>query len=431
MEPSIIPPSAGTVKRKKRPLWILLSILSVLLIVVLLVVVIFPSVVLRHIFSRVESQTGIALTFDRAYFYLSEGSFLAIDGLAAKRQNHHDSNFDFTAASVRMPAMVPADFYSPTILVSGLHGTYERVGKDSETTTDSTTSDSFVKTLILSDAEIVFIDRTPEKPFRTTIFIKEFWAVCDHRPSLFDPFTCSMQGQIDTAAARVDWTENEKQKIVVSRVPIQLFVPYAPVLSDIFDAGSFNIQVDDLSDETQKKIHIALVLLSDCEIKPADEILAPAIQAALQKLDQSSIPALHDLKGKIDRLKNFMESLHPKLDKVAQIVARLKVLAPPDVRAEYEKFNSEFDRAKTVAESWTALMHDLDAIKANIVSDTFQHFVASGRPIEIDLHQENAEWQCDWYDVVVRLVEKNYREIIETQYVKRIQEIRDAVERFL
>ena len=47
----------------------------------------------------------------------------------------------------------------------------------------------------------------------------------------------------------------------------------------------------------------------------------------------------------------------------------------------------------------------------------------------MELHYENGGWQCDWYEVVVRLVEKNYLAVIAAQYQQRIQEIRDAVDR--
>jgi len=430
MNPPTFPLPVETVARKKRPLLTLLGVLSVLLFVVLVAAIAFPSLALRYVLSRATADTGIVLTFDRAYFFLDEGSFLGIDGLAVKRQDHPHSNFDLTAKNVRMPAMVPADFYSPVLHISGLRGTIERVGNDSESAAE-TAPDNFINTLMLIDAEVEFIDRTPEIPFRTTIQIKEFWAVNTKQPSFFEPFTCSLQGLIDTAEAGIALTKSEKHKIMVSQVPLDLFAPYAPVLDDIFEAGSMNIVVDDLTDETQKKLRLALTLLSDCKIKSVDDILAPVLRAALQQLDQSAVPALHELKGKIDRLKISTETLHTKMDKAAQIVDRLKVLAPPEVRQEYEKFKSDYDRAKAVAESWNTLLHDLDQIKANIVNETFQHFIASGRPIEIDLQQENGEWQYDWYEVVVRLVEKNYREIIATQYQRRIQEIREAVERFL
>jgi nucleotide-binding universal stress UspA family protein len=216
-------------------------------------------------------------------------------------------------------------------------------------------------------------------------------------------------------------------------MPLGLLAPYAPALDDIFDSGSMNINIDDLTDEKQRKIRIAVTLLSDCRIKSADEILAPAIQAALQTLDQSALPDVHELKGKIERLKLSTESLRTELEGVAKIVDTLKALAPRDVREKYDKYKNQYDRAKKSYDEWdtkfAALLKDLDRVKVGIVEDTFQHFIKSGTPIEVDIQEVEGEWQFDAYETVVRLVEKNYRTILTGEYQKRIQELRDAVDK--
>jgi hypothetical protein len=164
---------------KKRPLLTLTIGLSLLLVVIIAAAIIFPSTILRYTFSRIESQTGIALTFDRAYFYLQDGSFLCIEGLNIKRQNHHTGNFDLKAERVQMPAMVPQDFRSPILFISGLRGTYERVGSD---TTEEI--DPPFHALMLTNSEIDFMDRTLDKPFQATIQIKELTLTNTKRRSL-------------------------------------------------------------------------------------------------------------------------------------------------------------------------------------------------------------------------------------------------------
>ena len=422
--------------KKKHPILTTLGVLIIFLFIVLLAAVVFPSPILRYVFSRVEAETGVVITFDKAYFYLAEGTFLAIDGLAVKRQNHPISNFDLRAANVQMPAMVPKDFTSPVLLITGLRGFGERVGTDSADKKESTSEEKFsLQMIYVQDAEVDFIDRTLEKPFQTTIQIDEFCIIPAPRPLLLEPYACTIAGQISTAKVDVQLPENGGQEIDFTEVPLGLFAPYAPVLDDIFVEGSMNIRIDDLTEKKHKKLRVRITLLPDCEIKPANEILTPVIQEALQALDHSSVPALHDLKGKIDRLKTTATSLRSKVDKAAPIVGAVLAIAAPNAREEYEKAKSEYDRITHAYDEWNGkfevLAHDIDNIKVGIVNDTFRYFVDSGIPIEVELQQVDGEWQCDWYETVIQLIEKHYRTLIAGQYHKRIQEIQESVDRLL
>jgi len=429
-------------KKTQRPFLTTLAVLFVFLFGVLIVAFVLPSVVLRHLFSRVEAQTDIAITFDRAYFYLADGSFLYIGGLALKRQNHHSMNFDLQTESVRMPAMFPADFRRPVLLVTGLRGTVERVGNEPEPTgggvhrEGAVSEKTYIFALSLTDAEVDFIDCTLAQPFQTTIRINEFDVFQVNQQSLFEPYVFRGHGQIGTAKfAIVINPDDIRQQIGLAEVPFALLAPYAPVLDDIFASGSMNIQIDELSDEMQRRLRINIWLLPDCRIKSADELLAPALQAALRQLDNVAVPELQDLRQRIERLRAPAESARGRLDEVTRIIDRLSVLVPRDVREDYERFRREYDRAMAAHDEWNVrfetLLQDLDQVKIRIVEDTFQAFINSGAPIEIDLHEVDGEWQYDWYDVVVRLIERNYRAIIASQYQSRIQEIREAVDRLL
>ena len=424
---------------KKRLVLTILGILMGFLFVVLIAAVVFPAPVLRYVFSRVEAQTGIALTFDKAYFYLAEGSFLAFDGLTVKRQNHPAVNFDLRAENVRMPAMVPNDFRAPILLISGVRGTIERVGsEENEKKAGNGSKENGninLHALMLLDVEVDFIDRTPEKPFGTTVQVEKFSATNTDRFSLFSPYTCSGFGQISAAKFGIDYSAEDARKIEITGMPLGLFAPYAPVLDDIFETGSMNIKIDDLTDAAQKKMHVALTLLPDCKIKSADQLLAPAIQAALRQLDQSALPSLPESQKKIERLRISAESVRAEIDKVTPILDALKALAPRDVREQYEKLKKQYDRTKMDYDEWNTkfetLVRDLDRIKIGIVEDTFQHFINSGVPIELELREMNGEWNYDAYETVVRLVEKNYRTIVEAEFKKRISEIDDAMNRLL
>ena len=421
-----------SVIKKKHLLLTTLGLFIVFLLIVLIAAVVFPAPILRYVFSRIEAQSGIAFTFDKAYFYLQNGSFLSIEGLAIKRQNHHASNFDLRIENVRMPAMMPGDFRSPTLLISGLHGTYERVSNDSEEG-----DNTYIRALMLLDSEVNFIDRTPETPLQVTIQVGECSIFQTSSPSLFDPYTFSAHGQISSAKFITGFTKGSAigeyggLLIEITEMPLGLFAPYAPVLDDIFDFGSMNIKIDDLTDKTQKKMRVAVTLLPNCRIKSADKIIAPAIRAALQTLDQSALNELHDLKGKIERLKTVSESWRTELEEVSRMMDTLRVLIPRDLREKYDKYKSQYDRARTIYGEWDNLSKDLDRLKISIVEDTFQQFIASGVPIEIDLQEVDSTWQFDAYDMVVHLVEKNYRTVLTTKYQKRIQEIRNTVDRLL
>ena len=330
--------------------------------------------------------------------------------------------------------MVPVDFRSPILLISGLRGTFERVGNGENADNDPATDGKYhLQILTLKDSNINFIDRTLESPFQTTVQIENFTVAHSPRPSLFEPYSItSAQGQIDSAPF-AGITENDKQRMGVLELPLGLLAPYAPVLDDIFVSGSMNIRIDDHTDATQKKLRVSIHLLPDCQIKSADEILAPAIQTALQKLDQSSVPDLYDLQRKIATWKTNVDALRAELDRAVQIIDRLKVLAPPDVRERYEKFKSQYDRATADYAEWNGkfetLVRELDRVKVRIVEDTFQHFIRSGTAIEIDLQEVEGKWEYDAYQTVLRLIERNYRAIIAAEYQPRIQELRDAVDR--
>ena len=429
----------NSTRKKERPLLTTFVVLCIFLLVVIVAALVLPAVALRYVFSRIESETGIAITFGKAYLYLADGSFLYIDGLNVKRQNHSSLNLDLQAESVRMPAMFPNDFYSPVLLITGLRGMVEKVGNkpadEGEQKQDASTSKKYaLHALMLVDAEVDFIDRTFEQPFQTTIQIEKLATSKTDIPSVFAPYVCLGHGYIGSAELGII-SHNDRPRISLAEVPLGFLAPYAPVLNDIFVSGSMIIFIDDWTDEIQKKLRVHIRLQPDCKIKPANEILVPAIQTALRQLDQSSMPELRDVGGKIERLKTSAESVRSRLDEVARIVDRLSVLAPRDVREEYEKFKSQYDKAMAAYTESNAkfetLSRELDQIKIRIVEDTFQAFIDSGVPIEIELQEINGKWQYDGYAVVVGLIEKNYRTIIATEYQRRIQEVRDSVDRLL
>jgi DNA repair exonuclease SbcCD ATPase subunit len=229
--------------------------------------------------------------------------------------------------------------------------------------------------------------------------------------------------------------QDDNGRITLSALPLGLLVPYAPVLNDIFIAGSVSVLVDDLSDEVQKKLHVCITLLPDCRIKSADEILAPAIQVALRQLDHASLSELQDAKKDIERLKLTTESVRRKVDEITQVLDKLSFLASRSVQEEYAKFKSQYDRAAADYEEWNTkletLLLELDQVKVRLVEDTFQAFINSGVPIEVDLQEVDGEWQFDTYAVIIGLIEKNYQTIIATDYKDRIRSIRESVARLL
>ncbi|MCL2709705.1 MAG: hypothetical protein FWE95_02395 [Planctomycetaceae bacterium] len=435
-------------KRRKRPFLTTLGVLIVFLIVVLIAALALPPVALRYVFSRVEAETGITVTFDKAYLYLDDGSYLYIEGLAIKRQKHHSSNLDLKVESVRMPAMFPADFYSPVLYVNGLRGTIERVGSEpakKENDKEERASQKFdLKALLVRDVQIDFIDRTLEKPFQTTIQVEYFFVHQVGQPSLykrtllFEPYEFMGEGKIGTAQFRsvgISMNPSPPLHLKLTEVPFDLLSPYAPVLDDIFVKGSMNIEVHDITNETQKRVYVKIWLQPDCKIKSANEILAPAIQAALRQLDQNSMPELPDVRKKIERLKTSAEPIRAELDRATRVLDSLRVLAPREVRDEYDKIKNQYDKAMWAYDEWNAkfetFVQDLDRAKNRIVENTFQAFIDADVPIEVKLQEVDGEWQYDGYAVVIGLVERNYQTILAAEFQRRFQEIQDAVERLL
>jgi hypothetical protein len=249
-----------------------------------------------------------------------------------------------------------------------VRGTIERVGSEEnkEKAGNGSKGEGEINlhALMLLDVDVVFVDRTPAKTFGTTIQVEKFSATNTDQFSLFSPYTCSGFGQISAAKFGIDYSAEDARKIEITGMPLGLFAPYAPMLDDIFDSGSMNIKIDDLTDATQKKMRIALTLLQDCKIKSADQLLAPAIQAALQQLDQSALPSLPESRKQIERLRLSAESIRAEIDKITPILDTLKTLAPRDVRDKYEKFKKQYDRTKMDYDEWNAkfetLVRDLD-----------------------------------------------------------------------
>jgi len=431
---------SAPVKGKGCSCLLALVVLFVLFFVAACAVLIYPAPVLRYVFSRVEAQSGIALTFESAQYGFGTLTFkgadigsLTINGLAAKRQQHHADNFDLKAEKVKVSLMP-----SGIVQVSGLRGSYERMPSDlavpnkggqNENVTASPKNYQLVA-LLLEDAEVDFIDRSLEKLFQATIKVENFAALQLGSPSLFEPYACLGTGQIGSATFVIE-RQDDKQKIEFSEVPFGLLVPYASALDDIFVSGSMNMQIDDLSDKTQKRVRVSIWLLPDCRIKPANEIVAPAIQSALQTLDQSALNDVRYLKGQIDRLRKVSESWSAELEGVSRMMDSLGALVPRDIRTKYDKYKNQFDRSRSIYVEWDNLTQELDRLKIDVVEDTFHQFIASGMPIEIDLHEVDGVWQYDTYAIVVRLVENNYRTVLSTKYQSRIQEIRNAVDLLL
>jgi len=435
MENNNTQPAPAPVKQRRISCLSALSILAVLIIVVFMSILLFIAPIMRTVFSHVEAQSGITITFDRAYFTYGEGPFLSFDGLNIHRQNHREENYDLRAANVQVPIMFPADIYAPILFITGLRGTYEKVS-DAPTKEDEQSNSFHIAQLHLKDVEIEYIDRTLIMPFQTTVMIEESYAIYKDKPVLFEPYLLGGEGKLGPAKFEIKHNKDDlKQTIELTEIPYALLTPYAPVLKDIFASGGMNVSMKELSDDTQKKVRISITLLPNSVIKPADEILAPAIQAMLNKLDQSSIQTLRDIQGNIDRLKKNTESLHAQVNEVAMILDTLKALAPRDVREKYENFKSKYDRAMASYDDskikFDTLLRELDQVKLGIVNDTFQYFIKSGVPIEIDLQQVDGQWQYDGYEIVSRLIEKNYQALINDEYKKRIKEVQDSVERML
>ena len=117
------------VKRKGSLCLRILGVLFVLLVIALVAAVLYPAPILRVVFSRVEAETGIAVTFDQADLNLGKHRLL-LSGLTAKQQNPHAGHFDLKAEKVYLFF----DLFSPSdslfFDVYGLRGTYEITGND-------------------------------------------------------------------------------------------------------------------------------------------------------------------------------------------------------------------------------------------------------------------------------------------------------------
>ncbi|MCL2005901.1 MAG: hypothetical protein FWG73_07015 [Planctomycetaceae bacterium] len=434
-------------------LWLLILFLLLALIAAGIAILAQPAPIFRMLFDRVETQTGISITFDRVYILydlqkepadaLRRGR-LTFKGLALKRQNHPVINFDLTAETVRF-SFLPYRYRHTT--VSGLRGTIEKTGsrRDAELSgAESILESDWMDTFRLSrfeDIEVECIDRTLAEPFHTTVRLEFGWisTIGNNTTSLLAPYVMEIHGQIDSAPFFIAHNYPKEQVNIlqnarIGRIPIALFAPYAPILDDIFAAGTMNIDANDLSDASQKKLRLTITLQPDCRIKPADALLSPTIQTALQDLDDSVLPDLLVLQERVARLRRNTESIRADLDRVSGIIEALRVLAPRDVRQQYDRFRVQYDRAVADYDEWNGrvetLVLELDRIKIRVIEDTFERFIESGNPIVIELQELDGDWVFDANEAVIRLLEDNYR-IMVLELQEHIREVRRAVERLL
>ena len=422
--------------------------LCIVLLIIFVSALVYPAPIFRMVFERIENQTDIAITFDRVYFSydiekepadaLRRGR-MTFKGLNVKRQDHPVFNFNLTAETVQF-AFLPFRYRHST--VSGLRGIVEKTGeRPMNHHTEPEMNNDLMQTFrlrFLEDVEIDFIDRTLAKPFQMTIQIVTASMSQNeaNTVSLFAPYVFSGFGQIDSAnfvIAREGLPpDNFEQQAKITEIPIALFAPYAPVLDDVFAAGTMNMGIEDLSDATQKKIRLAITLLPDCRIKPANEILAPALQIALQNLDSDVLPALLELQNRVVRLRNNSEAIRAELERVTEILDVLRVLAPRDVRERYDNFRARYDRAKTNYEEWNSrvesLVWELDGIKVRVIEETFQRFIETGDPIVMEVYETDGDWQFDAYGMLVHLIESNYR-VLVLEFRQHLREVLNAVDR--
>lgn len=430
------------VARKKHYVLSLFGILFLLLLCIVFYFLFFPAPIARFVLARLETKTGIAVTFEKTYFNLGKRA-LTFENVTAKRQNHPESNFDFQAATVHVD--IPPQSKHPNgaffLTVSALRGTYERTGKDGRNErkdngnkANKPSWQSRKKLLCLTDSEIVFIDKTLPQPFQATISFPNFdvtqFPHADNA-SMFGEYSLRGGGHIN-ATTFFGIATNES---LLQPVPIEMIAPYLPILNDIFLTGSVSINMNDLTTEKQKLVLVKLYFSKDCQFKSADEILVPSIQSALRHLDQSSMPTLPELREKMGHLKTVSQSLRVEIDKVAPIVEALSALAPREVREKYDRLRRQYDRLRNTPDELEAklnvLLHDLDKMKTNLLADTLQHFIETRTPIEFYAKEIDGRWHADWEDAVVRLIEQNYQTLIADEYQMRIRELLDSVNQLL
>ena len=246
----------GIKAKKKKVSWLRrLSITVTTLFIITLVLALVINFFLfettaRIVLDQVKTRTGIEVTFDSAKGNIFTGT-VEMTGVKLKREKHQNSLFDLQVEEMSldmdMTALITFKAVMEELKVTGLKGTFQRVGKVKRMKPRK----SFViETFIMEDIDVQFSDTTRgEKPITASVKVKKIQsAPFRSQMSIFDLlFNSTCNGTLEEtssfAVEKRESPEDRESRWTLNDLPLALLGEYVGGPLKLISEGSIFIEV--------------------------------------------------------------------------------------------------------------------------------------------------------------------------------------------
>ena len=246
----------GVKAKKKKVSWLRrLSITITTLFIITLVLALVINFFLfettaRIVLDQVKTRTGIEVAFDSAKGNIFTGT-VQMTGVKLKREKHQNSLFDLQVEKMSldmdMTALITFKAVMEELKVTGLKGTFQRVGKVKHLKPRK----SFViEKFIMEDIDVQFSDTTRgEKPVTAAVKVDKMQsAPFRSQMSIFDLLfnsTCSgtLEETSSFAIEKKESPEDKKSQWTLNDLPLALLGEYVGGPLKLISEGSIFIEV--------------------------------------------------------------------------------------------------------------------------------------------------------------------------------------------
>jgi len=246
----------GVKAKKKKVSWlrrlsITVTILFVISLVLALVINFFLfETTARIVLDQVENRTGIQVAFDSAKGNIFTGT-VQMTGVKLKRENHQNSLFDLQvdemSLDMDMTALIAFKAVIEELKVTGLRGTFQRVGKVERLKPRK----SFViEKFIMEDLDVQFSDTTRgEKPVTAVVKVDKMQSVpFRSQLSIYDIlFNSTAKGTLEETSSftieKKESPKDNKSRWTLSELPLALIGEYVGGPLKLISGGSVFIEV--------------------------------------------------------------------------------------------------------------------------------------------------------------------------------------------
>jgi hypothetical protein len=247
----------GVKAKKKKVSWLRrLSITVTTLFIISLVLALVINFFLfettaRIVLDQVKTRTGIQVAFDSATGNIFTGT-VQMTGVKLKREKHQNSLFDLQVEEMSldmdMTALITLKAVMEELKVTGLQGTFQRVGKVKRM---KPRKPFIIKKFIMEDIDVQFSDTTRgEKPVTAAVKVQKMQsAPFRSQLSIYDIlFNSIAKGTLEEASSfaieKKEAAESRESRWTLSELPLALIGRYVGGPLKLISEGSVFIAVE-------------------------------------------------------------------------------------------------------------------------------------------------------------------------------------------